>query len=347
MFAVLLMTLAQDPVMDLRSAVKDGVRLLLDRQAGDGSWGTESTFGEDVNIRSAITVFCCRALAACGQGSAQEKEAIERGIQFIAKHAYQRPKAPSYGMYDFSFYSCSYALAYFSGLHRDDLKGSIECCLKTLQENQREDGGFTYLFPGRRDNYESFTTALVIINNVEAQANGAAIPKEMNRRALAALQKARTAEGYFCYHMIDGKQHGSVSGNGKLFLEGSLVRTVVCEYALLKLGEGKPENLARAVENFFKFRKGLEDVRKHDRKTHQGPYDNAPYYFMFGHLYAGRSLKELDKKVRQERNRALEEILLAIREEDGSWLDGRITGKDYGIATALLLLDQVKTTDEY
>jgi hypothetical protein len=334
-------------VVDRDSAVQKAVRMLLERQRDDGSWGTESTFGRDVNIRSAITLFAVRAIEACGENSEEQKKAVERGIQFVADHAHKRPTQPSYGMYDFSFYSCSYALAYFSKLKRDDLKPAIERCLKTLQENQREDGGFTYLFPGRRDNYEGFTTALVILNNLEAQKNGLDIPKEINQRGLAALHKTRTKDGYFCYHMIEGQQRGSVSGNGKLSLEGSLCRTVVCEYALLKIGEGKKEQLKKSIDNFFEHRQGLEDVRKKDRKTHQGPFDNAPYYFMFGHYYLAKALSELDKDFRKESGRKLEDIFMKIREEDGSWIDGRITGKDYGIAMGLLILDAVKTSDEY
>jgi hypothetical protein len=346
---LILVFAAQDEkvVVTRESAVNKGVRLLLERQRDDGSWGWESTFGRDVNIRSAITLFCIRALEACGEHTDQEKKAIESGIKFVAENAFKRPDKPSYGMYDFSFYSCSYALAYFSKLKRPDLKNAVDQCLRVLQENQREDGGFTYLFPGRRDNYESFTTALVILNNLEAQKNGLAIPKEINARALGALTKSRTPDEYFCYHMIEGKQRGSVSGNGKLALEGSLVRTLVCEYALHKLGEGKKELLKKSIDHFFTHRQGLEDVRKKDRKTHQGPFDNAPYYFLFGHVYAALALKELDKDFRKSEGKKLEEIFMAIREEDGSWMDGRITGKDYGIAMGLLVLDLVKTSDEY
>jgi hypothetical protein len=340
-------------VQDLRfagdrdSAIREGVKFLLDRQAADGSWGAESAFGQDGNIRSAITLFCIRALEATGRDGEEEREAVRRGIGYVMAHAHPRPRAASYGMYDFSFYSASYAIAYLSRVKTAEAREAIGRCLDTLRSNQREDGGFTYLFPGRRDNYEGFTTALVLLNNLEAAKNGVEIPADINRRALAALQKTRTHEGYFCYHMIEGKQRGSVSGNGKLCVEGSLVRTIVCEYALVRVGEGKKEGLKAAVENFFTHRQGLEDVRKRDRKTHQGPFDNAPYYFLFGHFYAAAALDELDRAFRAERAKKLEEIFMSIRERDGTWLDGRITGKDYGVAMALLTLHRLQRTDEY
>lgn len=334
-------------IADRETAVRKAVRMLVERQRNDGSWGAESTFGRDVNIRSAITLFAIRSIETCGENTEEERAAVEKGIRFVAEHAHLRPKQPSYGMYDFSFYSCSYALAFLSKYGRDDLKPALDRCLKVLQENQREDGGFTYLFPGRRDNYESFTTGLVILNNLEAEKNGLKIPQEINRRALAAMNKSRVQEGYFCYHMIEGQQRGSVSGNGKLTLEGSLCRTIVCEYALVRLGEAKKDQLKKAIRNFFEHRQGLEEVRKKDRKTHQGPFDNAPYYFLFGHYYAAKALRELDKDFWKESGAKLEDIFMKIREEDGSWLDGRITGKDYGIAMGLLILDAVKTSDEY
>jgi uncharacterized protein YfaS (alpha-2-macroglobulin family) len=318
--------------------------LLLERQHEDGSWGSDSVFGEDANYRSAITVLCLQALEAAGKNEEAAK-AVERGVRFVDANAHRRPAAASYGMYDFSFYSASYALAYFARQKKAGRLGaseSIERCLKTLERTQREDGGFTYLFSPSRGTYESFATALVVINALEASALGVEVPGRIKERALEALRKSRTPEGYFCYHVVDGKQRGSLSGNGKLNVEGSLVRTVVCEYALVRAGEGGREKLDAAVAAFFEHRELLEQVRKRDQKTHQGPFDNAPYYFQFGHLYAALALRELGGERRAERERELENVVMRTREEDGSWTDGRVTGRDYGIATALLILARVR-----
>lgn len=324
----LLMLLAQD-----RQA--DPAQMLLSRQAPDGSWGKDAVFGQDVNIRSAITVLAIRALQA---SDIDAKDAIRRGMEFVATHSHKRPRAPSYGLYDFSFYSSSYALTLLTD------PAALERCLKTLQENQRSDGGFTYVHPAKIDTYESFTTALVLLNNLDARCK---IPEDFHKRALDALKKTRTPDGYFCYHHIKGKQHGSLSGNRTLAREGSLVRSVVAELALLRQGEGKVELLKKSIEDFFKHHDELEAVRKKNQRTHQGPYDNAPYYFLFGHYYVALALKECDAAFRAEMGKKLLEVMSKIRESDGSWLDGSVTGKDYGLAMGLLVTKTVRPGHEY
>lgn len=340
------MPLAQPEAQDTsaRSVIDRAIGILLSKQAEDGSWGQDAVFGLDVNIRSSITLFCIRALEAWGEGDERVEAALRRARRFVLKHAARRPERPSYQIYDFSFYSAAYALAYFAERGKlEEHREEIGRLLETLRRSQMENGGFSYIWSSRtRDSYEGFATALVVLSLLRARDRGIEIPDGLMDRAIASVEKARVEEGFFGYHIVDGKPRGSYSGNGRLALEGSLVRTVVCEYALVRSGRSRVGRLRTAVENFFKHRDELEKVRKKDHRTHQGKFDNAPYYFLFGHYYVALAVEALDRRTRARAHAALRKILMSIREEDGSWYDSRICGRAYGTAMGLLILSRIR-----
>jgi hypothetical protein len=93
------------------------------------------------------------------------------------------------------------------------------------------------------------------------------------------------------------------------------------------------------VELFFAHWDDLA-VRKSQLGTHIEPYGIAPYYFLFGHLYAAQAIEQITDGDTRERFRSqLRAVLAKSREADGGWNDrqfGRSAG--YGTALALLVL---------
>lgn len=328
---------AQDP----KGEIEHAVRILLERQAEDGSWGRESVFGRDRNIRASITLLCLEALEAAPGADDRRRAAVAKGRAFALKHAAERPDRPSYQMYDFSFYSGLYALAYFSRAAKVEpaLAGDVKRFLETVAVSQRQSGGYSYTWRSREaDSYESFASALVALSLLQAKACGVEFPNELFERCVLSIERSRIDGGFFGYHIVDGVPRGSYSGNGSLALEGSLVRTLVCEYALFEAGRSDLSKLKKAVDDFFRFREELEKVRKRDHRTHQGEFDNAPYYYFLGHYYAAVALAKLDGETRKKYAASLRDILVSVREEDGTWFESRITGASYGTAVAVLTL---------
>jgi hypothetical protein len=326
---------------DAKAEVELAVQRLLERQEEDGSWGRESVFGRDTNIRASITLICVEALEAAPGADDRRRAAIDKGRAYALRHAADRPERPSYQMYDFSFYSGLYALAYFSRAAKAEpkLAGDVRRFLETVAVNQRKSGGYSYVWRSREaDSYESFASALVALSLRQAKEAGVEFPDELYERCVASIERSRLDGGFFGYHIVDGVPRGSFSGNGSLALEGCLVRSVVCEYALLEAGRSDAEKLKKAVDDFFRHREELEKVRKRDQRTHQGDFDNAPYYFFFGHYYAALALSKLDRETRERHAKELRGILRSIRDEDGTWHDSRITGASYGTAMGLLTL---------
>lgn len=344
-YALAVLYPAQDAGIDpaVRDAMQQGAAYLLEHQNEDGSWGDDGVFGKDPGIRCAITSLAILSLRAAQRLLPEVKAdpAIARGLEYLRKNAAKRPERPFQGLYNFSVYGSIHAATLLAREEDDPSRAALEACLALVAKNQRPDGGYTYLHEKNTmkiNSYETFPTAMTLEGLWEIKKAGRKIPEDTFQRALAALKSTRTAEGYFCYHVIDGKQRGSVSGNGKLSWPASIARTVCCEYVLFKIGHGSRSGLEKSVEMFFRHREELEKVRQKDQKTHQGEFDCAPYYYLFGHYYACRAVLELDRSVQQQHAPRLRKLLLNIREPDGTWLDSRICGKDYGCAMAVLML---------
>ena len=98
-------------------------------------------------------------------------------------------------------------------------------------------------------------------------------------------------------------------------------------------------SIERAVERFFEHWEHLA-VRKSRTGTHVAPYGIAPYYFLFGHVYAAQAIEQIDDPGRRDELRAtMRRVLARSRDADGSWNDRQfLRSAGYGTALALLAL---------
>ncbi|MBI4563896.1 MAG: terpene cyclase/mutase family protein [Planctomycetes bacterium] len=338
-------------------ALEAGLSYLLTHQRDDGSWGRDSSFGNNTGIRTAITALSIQALRAGKRVLPHVRidQAVTRGLHYLNEHSDKYPKRPSQGLYNFSVYGSAFAAPLLAREQDEASRNSLAKCLDRIVRNQLPNGGYSYVhgsaglrgrYTDRESLYESFATALTLEALWEVRKAGHEIPEETFQRGLQALQTARTVDEYFCYHLVDGTPHGSLSGNGNLSWPASIARTVSCEYILFKIGHGKREHLEKAVDKFFEHRAELEKVRKKDGRTHQGPFDCAPYYYLFGHYYACLAVFELGERFHKQYVPSLKELLLKIRERNGTWLDSRIGGRQYGCAMAVLTLSRMLNARE-
>jgi len=104
------------------------------------------------------------------------------------------------------------------------------------------------------------------------------------------------------------------------------------------LGGGSDDALQSALNAFHDHWSELEE-RSKKPGTHEGLYRIAPYYFYFGHRYAGQAIRLLPDPARAAELERLRLALLKSRENDGTWNDRHFErSRAYGTAMALLAL---------
>jgi hypothetical protein len=102
-------------------------------------------------------------------------------------------------------------------------------------------------------------------------------------------------------------------------------------------GRGDQKRLRWAIELFFQHWDDLA-VRKQQTGTHIPPYGIAPYYFLYGHVYAAQAIELLDDEAARKAFRAQMAVIVErSRDEDGSWND-RQFGRSAGYGTALAIM---------
>ena len=168
----------------------------------------------------------------------------------------------------------------------------------------------------------------------EARDQGFYVEDDLISRALDALETGRAADtGAFGY-----------SGTRQEPMHASAARAAVAELALERAGRSSPEALTRAVAGFFDGWIELEK-RKSQQGTHEGPFGIAPYYFFFGHLYAGIAIEHLPEAARESFRGELLTVLQRTQEGTGGWND-RIFPRTESVTTAMVVLALLAPTLE-
>jgi hypothetical protein len=206
-----------------------------------------------------------------------------------------------------------------------------------------EAGGWNYSRPSgylsTKNRASTFMTAPALQALFHAAARGHAVPSTVVDRALAALERARAKPGGYAYG-APAKSQAATDEDQLTMMDktpSSAARACVIETTLQLAGRGDPQRLARAIDLFFAHWDDLA-IRKSQTGTHIKPYGIAPYYFLFGHVYAAQAIELLpDAKRRDELRAKMLAVLAKSREADGGWND-RIAARSGGYGTALALL---------
>ena len=177
-----------------------------------------------------------------------------------------------------------------------------------------------------------------------AKARGYEVDDKVVDQALAALERARSEPGGYAYGAPADSQNAVPAGKLAFMdqVPSSAARATACEATLLLAGRGDQERLHRAVLRFFANWDYLAE-RKSQLGTHVQPYGIAPYYFLYGHLYAAQAIELLDDSrygsEKEELRTQMRAFLARSREADGSWNDRQFArSAGYGTALAILCL---------
>ena len=203
-------------------------------------------------------------------------------------------------------------------------------------------GGWNYARPQGKDAVGApscFVTSAALQALYEAEAAGYEVPDAVIERGLAFLAKARGVAGNFVYSGEASERTARSDAT-----PGATGRMTQAETTLALAGRGSLVNVRGSIDAFIVHWEWL-NKRRAKGGTHQPPYMVAPYYFMFAHHYAAQAIEMLPAPERGEYRRRVNELLMSVRGEDGSWND-RVFPRSAGYGTAMALLAMMQPTLE-
>ena len=155
-------------------------------------------------------------------------------------------------------------------------------------------------------------------------------------KGVAALKKDRFGNGAFPYSSSRGEKQVQDDGTQKQIAE-SAGRMPLCELGLWVWNQSDDQALANAVRWSFELNENLMVALKYDDHTSRMAYGG----FFFWYDIRGRSeaishIKDSAEKTKFQAQQR--QLILALPELDGCFVDSHELGRVYGTAMALLSL---------
>jgi hypothetical protein len=322
-----------------RDSIARAAAWLVKNQNPDGSWGHGVL--ESVQMlwaanethyafQMAANGLVVKALLAIDE-TPERRAALEKGLEWLC--ATRVPKRGSDWDID-----CSWSALYgFVGLvdaaqdarfQGEPWKAKIAAraleLYRLLEKNQEPMGGWGYYegpVVSRRPTWStSFSTACVIPALVAAKEKlGWPIDPEVTARAVRYVDRCRLPNGAVSYDLDSvPRMEGELINATK----GSLGRIQVANWALRRahVASVTDERLRWGLGQFLEHHKFL-DVARLKPVPHESWYQNAAYFYFFGHYHAARVINELPEAEREAWHAKLRPHLVKVQWKDGSSVD--------------------------
>ena len=343
-----------------------GVHFLVETQNSDGSWGTfESARPGEIYLdnlsshrafKQATSALCLLALQKPAHTDTNAAAALDKGLHYVLNERFAG-RASGSTFYD--TWAHTYLVQALSRLHEDvrladrrsQIRELLERELQLLHERQSADGGWAYYDFGYAaatptgNMSTSFNTAAALVAMHEASAAHCNVNLQIIHDALACLERLRLPSGAYVYGTY--AQLNPAAGYNKV--KGSLGRSQSCNLALwLYKRDISQQQLLEGLANLRNEHHFIE-IGKGRPYPHEAWYSTAGYYFMFGHYYAARIIRELEDPAQREDYRQwMLSTMTRLQDPDGSWFDFPLYGyhKAYGTAFGLLALQACDAVEE-
>lgn len=332
------------PARDATRAVADAAAYLARAQRANGSWlcggEVDGSSARASDLTLGASAIAARALLH--QPGAAAAGAVERALAwFRAQRELEvADSAPPLYM-DYGGWSAGFRLWFAAdcvALGRMAAADPFPAgMIAELAERQKPGGGWHYYVSGEAtgapsDGSTSFITAAAVLALIRAREVGIEVPEDVLDRALGALDRMRNANGSYEYWIDMGtpRQHA-------IRRDGAYGRGPMCALARLRGGRGTLGEVRTALAEFVQHRAALERERGKSL-MHAGPAGEGVHYVLFDFAGAAAALAALPPGERAEYREPLAESILAMRTEDGAFLDFALIGADYGAGMALLAL---------
>lgn len=326
---------------------KRGVEFLLTMQNDKGAFddsdydfgGTDSL----PNVHSAVTSIAAMALLEAhdrpelAELKPRIKKAIERAAAYVTDESNLNLNDK-----DEIFWAHLYRLRLFNRLQARWKYGTeeIERSLALLASVQASGGDFYHEYSN------PFVTASALWAMKESETLGARLDASSVEAGIAALKKCRFANGGWTYSTPrEGTAENTDANKARTI--GSAGRMPLCEGAMAVWDRADNDALTKSINTAFELHDSMDVARKYDDHTSSYSYGG----FFFWYCMESRTdaiLKVADSNVRKSMAAKQRDIVMAIPEIDGCFVDSHEIGRSYGTAMALLCLKgcQLANQDE-
>ena len=181
-----------------------------------------------------------------------------------------------------------------------------------------------------------FVTANALWAMKEAKSLGARVEESAVATGLAALKRCRFRGGAWTYNSPEDKSanHTPESRNSDISSGG---RRPLCEGALVIWDQATNKSLVNSLQKAFELHPPLDAARKYDDHTSSYSYGGFFYWYDMSSRTEA-ILKVNNQATRKKMGQRQRELILAIPEIDGCFVDSHEIGRSYGTAMALLCL---------
>jgi hypothetical protein len=329
---------------------------MLSSQRENGSWGSGSVemLGEAFfSVETfhawnlAANSLCVMALMEC-ESTPEREAALQRGLNYLCSA--RKARRGSDWDVDYSW-SALYGLVasvrafddprFASSVWRETLGAWGQESARVLLMKEAHSGVWAYYddppYTQRPKWATSFCTGLVLPSVARAQALGWIEDSKVQARAKDYVRRCALPNGAYEYDLnpIPRISGGEMINNVK----GSLGRIQVCNWALASTGDKSitPDKLREGLGLFFEEHRFL-DVARMRPIPHEAYYQNAGYFYYFGHYYAAMAINLLPESEREALHAKLRPHLAKTQRADGSCNDFWNTSRQFAADTALLSL---------